>query len=70
MRLYAEEKYKDFSDTALQSELEKLIDRLRKDRRIRALKEAQSRIADMEKNGDKDKLKELIEQQQRLLKSN
>ncbi len=70
MRLYAEEKYKDFSDTALQSELEKLVDRLRKDRRIKALKEAQSRIADMEKNGDKDKLKELIEQQQRLLKSN
>jgi DNA primase len=69
MRLYVEEKYKDFSDTALQSELEKLVDRLRKDRRISALKEAQSRIADMERNGDKDKLKELIEQQQRLLKS-
>lgn len=70
MRLYAEEKYKDFSDTALQSEFEKLVDKLRKDRRIRALKEAQSRIADMEKSGDKGKLKELIEQQQRLLKSN
>lgn len=70
MRLYVEEKYKDFSDTALQSELEKLVDRLRKDRRIRALKEAQSRIVDVEKGGNKEKLRELIEEQQRLLKSN
>lgn len=68
LRLYAEELYDKFSEEALTIELGKLIDKCKKDRKVKNLNELQMRIVEMEKTDQKDKLKELLLEQQKLLK--
>lgn len=67
LTLYVEERYAEFSKELLEQELVKLIDRLRKDRRVGMLKEVQMRIVEAEKNEDRDQLRELLSEQQKLL---
>lgn len=67
LRLYAEELYSQFSEEALAIELEKLIDRFKKDRRVKKLNEIQVSIVEAEKADQKDKLKELLVEQHKLL---
>lgn len=69
LRLSAEEKYQGFSEEALRVEMEKLIDRTKKDRRIKGLTELQLEIMEAEKSQQKDKLKLLLKEQQKLLQS-
>ncbi len=66
-RLYAEERYKNFSEDALSLELEKLVDKMKKDRKTQKLNQIQLSIVEAEKLQDKDKLKELLEEQRGLL---
>ncbi len=65
LRLYAEELYGEFSESALENELSKLIDREKKDRRIKRLKDIQSKIEEAEKSRNKEELKKLLEEQTR-----
>ena len=65
--LYAEERYKNFSEDALVLELEKLVDKTKKDRKTQKLNQIQLSIVEAEKLQDKDKLKELLEEQRGLL---
>jgi len=65
--LYAEDKYGEFSEEAVAIELEKLIDRLKKDRKTRRLMELEMRIKEAEKAEEKDKLLQLLTEQQSLL---
>ncbi|MBI2634371.1 DNA primase [Candidatus Peregrinibacteria bacterium] len=67
-RLYAEDRYANFSEQTLEEEVKKLIDKLRKDRRNIELKEIQRQIGEAEDSGDKEKLKSLLATQQGLLK--
>lgn len=67
LRLYAEEKYFGFSEDALQLEMEKLIDKMKKNRRSESLRGIQLKIVDAEKTEDSEKLKELLKEQQELL---
>ncbi len=69
LRLYAEEQYNGFGEESLELELEKLIDKLKRDRRIEKLKGIQSQIIEAEKSEDKELLKKLLEEQQGLLKN-
>lgn len=69
LRLYAEDKYRNFSEDALGAEIEKLIDRTRKDRKIRKLSDLQLGIAEAEKAQQKDRLNELLKEQQKLLET-
>ena len=69
LRLYAEELYNGFSHEALSAEVEKLIDRYKKDRKTKVLSELQISIAEAEKADNRDQLKTLLLEQQRLLKS-
>lgn len=68
LRLYAEELYNTFSEEALGIELEKLVDRFRKDRKIKRLTELQISIVEAENGNEKNRLKELLLEQQKLLK--
>lgn len=67
LRIYAEEKYLDFSVSVMEGELEKLIDRMSRDRKTRRLVEIQKQIDVAEKANDKEKLKELLQEHQQLL---
>jgi DNA primase len=67
LSLYAEDKYGEFSEEAVAVELEKLIDRLKKDRKIHKLRDLEMRINEAEKAGEKDKLLKLLMEQQSLL---
>ncbi|MFA6992793.1 MAG: DNA primase, partial [Candidatus Gracilibacteria bacterium] len=67
LSLYAEERYGSFSVESLAIEVEKLVDKLRKTRRGENLAELQVRIAEAEKLKEKDKLMELLKEQQKLL---
>ncbi len=67
LRLYAEDKYRNFLEDALGVEVEKLIDRIKKDRKNRKLGDLQLNIAEAEKAQQKDRLKELLQEQQKLL---
>lgn len=69
LRLYAEELYNGFSHEALGNEVEKLVDRFKKDRKVKNLSELQIGIAEAEKADDRDQLKKLLLEQQKLLKS-
>ena len=69
LRLYAEELYNGFSHEALTAEVEKLIDRYKKDRKTKVLSELQISIAEAEKADNRDQLKILLLEQQKLLKS-
>ena len=65
--IYAEDTYGRISEESLQDELEKLVDKMRKVRRSRQLKELQIKISEAEKKQDKEKLIELLQEQQKLL---
>ncbi|MBI4231889.1 DNA primase [Candidatus Peregrinibacteria bacterium] len=67
LTLYVEERYAEFSQELLEQELVKLIDRLKKDRRVGKLREVQTRIVEAENNKEKEKLMELLAEQQKLL---
>lgn len=69
LRLSVEEKYQEFSEEALKIELEKLIDRTKKDRKTRRLEELQLGVVEAENSQQKEKLRELLQEQQRLLQS-
>jgi len=69
LRLYAEELYNGFSHEALGIEVEKLIDRYKKDRRAKVLSELQINIEEAEKSDNKEKLRNLLMEQQKILKS-
>lgn len=67
LTLYAEDKYGEFSPNAVTVELEKLVDKLRRDCKTRKLKEIENGIKEAEDTGDKDKLLKLLMEQQSLL---
>ncbi|MEK7085455.1 MAG: hypothetical protein AAB953_00375, partial [Patescibacteria group bacterium] len=67
LRLYAEDKYRNFLEDALGVEVEKLVDRIKKDRKNRKLGDLQLNIAEAEKAQQKDRLNELLKEQQKLL---
>lgn len=67
VRLYAEEKYSGFSEETLSNELEKLVDKMKKNRRIKRLKEIHNQIVEAEKDQNIEKLKELLKEQQAIL---
>ncbi len=69
LRLYAEELYNGFSHEALGNEVEKLVDRFKKDRKVKSLSELQISIVEAEKAENRDELKKLLLEQQELLKS-
>ena len=69
LRLYVEEFYNGFSHEALAAEVEKLIDRFKKDRKMRSLSELQISIMEAEKADNRDQLNKLLVEQQKLLKS-
>lgn len=69
LRLYAEELYNGFSEEAMEVELEKLIDRFKKDRKVKRLNELQMSVVEAEKTDQKDRLKELLLEQQKILKN-
>lgn len=69
LRLYAEELYNGFSHEALGAEVEKLVDRFKKDRKTKNLSELQISIAEAEKADNRDQLQKLLLEQQKLLKS-
>jgi len=65
--LYAEEVYGMISEDILKDELQKLVDKLKEKKRSRSLEDLRSRIAEAEKGGDKEKIIELLKEQQNLL---
>jgi len=65
--LYAEEKYGSLSAESLESEVEKLVDRIKRNRKSKQLKDLQIKITETEEKGEKEKLIELLGQQQKLL---
>ncbi len=65
--LYAEDKYIGFTEEAVKVELHKLIDKIGENRRSKKLKEIQKKIVETEKNGDKEKLMELLAVQQEIM---
>lgn len=65
--LYVDEKYFEFSDIALEIELEKLIDRVKKDYKDKRKGELQLRIVEAEKAGKNGELLRLLKEQQVLL---
>ena len=65
--LCVEDKYGEFSDEAVSVELEKLIDRLRKDCKIKRLKDIEFEIKEAENAGEKNRLLALLMEQQELL---
>ena len=65
--LYVEERYSMFGEESLELELGKLVDKLQKTRKIGRLKKVQNDIAEAEKAEDKEKLIELLQEQQKLL---
>jgi len=67
LRVYAEEKYSEFSKEILGEELQKLVDRMKKRRRIGRLKEIHLEIEKAENSGDKEKLMILLREHQQLL---
>jgi DNA primase len=67
LKLYAEELYGEFSDEACGVELEKLIDKIKKDRKTQKLRKIEMGIVEAEEAQDKSKLLKLLEEQQTLL---
>jgi len=65
--LYVEDSYGMFSEEALKDELKKLVDKMKNDFKAKRLKEIHLKIAEAEKNEDKQVLLELLGEQQRLL---
>lgn len=69
LTLYAEERYSAFSESSLELEVGKLVDRMKKDRKVSKLNEIQSKIVDAEKSQDKEKLGKLLREYQELSKN-
>lgn len=69
LTLYAEERYSAFSESSLELEVGKLVDRMKKDRKVSKLNAIQSEIADAEKSQDKEKLGKLLREYQELSKN-
>ena len=67
MLLYAEDKYGEFSEEAVAVELEKLVDKLKKDRRVKRLKDIEFEIKEAEKAEEKNRMLALLMEQQELL---
>lgn len=67
LRIFAEDHYANFSQTALQEELKRLVERMKKERVSRKLQYLQKEIVEIERQGNKEKLHELLVQQQKLL---
>jgi DNA primase len=65
--LYVEDKYDEFSVEAITVELEKLVDRLKKDSKAKRLKNIESEIKEAEKAGEKNRMLALLMEQQELL---
>ncbi len=67
LSLYVQERYRLFSEDALKVEVEKLIDKMRKDRVTGRLKEIALGIRKAEEEANKEKLIQLLQEQQKLL---
>ena len=67
LSLYASEKYSQLSEEAVVNEVEKIVDRYKKERRNKRLSEIQIKIAEAEKEEKKDELLKLLKEQQELL---
>lgn len=67
LMLYAEERYGRFSEISLESEIEKLVDKMKEVRRNKQLNELQLKISEAEKEDNREKLFKLLEEQQKLL---
>jgi len=68
LSLYASEKYNEFSEKVVVDEVEKIVDRYKKERRNSRLSEIQLRIVDAERDGKKDELIALLQKQQEIFK--
>ncbi|MFA6917222.1 MAG: DNA primase [Candidatus Gracilibacteria bacterium] len=67
MLLYADDKYGEFSEEAVNVELEKLVDKLRKDSKTKKLKDIEFEIKEAEKAGERNRMLALLMEQQELL---
>ena len=67
--MVVEEKYSEFSELAVQMELQKLIDKLKKERWTHQLKEIENQIKEAEETDDRSRLLELLSRQQKLISS-
>ncbi|MFA5820659.1 MAG: DNA primase [Candidatus Gracilibacteria bacterium] len=67
LSLYVQEQYRLFSEDALTVEVGKLIDKMKKDRVARRLKQIENGIKEAEDEADKEKLIRLLTEQQTLL---
>jgi DNA primase len=65
--LRVEDKYMDFTEFTLKLELEKLVDKLKKDRRKDYLEDLRGKIAEAEAEGDIEKMRGLLKEQQEML---
>ncbi|MBD3361128.1 hypothetical protein GF366_05005 [Candidatus Peregrinibacteria bacterium] len=65
--LYCEEGYSQFSEEALEIEIEKLVDKLKEKYKNQRLNKIYNEIMEAEKNSEKERLKKLLKEQQRLL---
>jgi len=69
LSLYAEEKYREFSPESVKIEAERLIDRLKKNRRMHHRLQLEKELREAEKSGDVEKKKRLLEEFKVLLTS-
>ena len=67
LSLYGEERYDGFGEESILKEVEKLIDSVKKTRRMHKRIEIERALKEAEKAGDKDKKNELLKQFQELL---
>jgi len=67
LMLYGEDKYGDFGAKIIDEELQKLIDRAVKDYKVERLGRIHKSIIEAEEAGEKEKLLELLQEQQKIL---
>lgn len=65
--LYVEERYGDLSEKSVEDEVEKLVDKMKKTRRSKKLNDLRIQVVEAEKNDEKEKLIELLKEQQKIL---
>lgn len=68
--LYVEERYGGLSEKSVEEEVEKLVDKMKKTRKSEQLNNLRIQVVEAEKNDEKEKLIELLKEQQKLLSDN
>ncbi len=68
LKLYAEDRYTQFSDESITQEIKKLVDKIKETRKNSRLKELQIKICEAEEKDDKESLLALLKEQQEVFK--